>query len=158
MSWTPAYLSLCYCVLITDAATLLEDSILNLCPGMKYPLTCHQKGQSRTNTVTPPVFAVRNGDNGEIKIIRSDDSEYEILSGKLRTGVIPSQNFHLVLENITMEDNDKQFACLNEDDVDYVEDYFFGDHTTIFVPTDEGKTIQVVAIKVSQLGTLVHKP
>ena len=131
-------------VLITDAATLQEYSILRFCPGMKITLTCRQWGRSGIYRVTPPVFAVRNGDNGEIEIIRLDDSRYEILPGKLRTGFIPSQNFYLVLQ-ITMEDNDKQFACLNEDDVDYVEDYFFGDHTTIVVSacSNEGNSPEV---------------
>ena len=99
-------------------------------------------GRSGTDTVTPPVFAMRNGDNGEIEIIRSDDSRYEILPGKLKTGVIPRRNFYLVLDGITMEDNDKQFSCLNEEDVAYKHDYFLGDHTTIVVHSDECKGVQ----------------
>ena len=131
-------------VLITDAARLLEDPILNLCPGMKYPISCQQRGQSGTNnTVTDPVFAVRNGDNGQIDIIRSDDSGYNVFAGNLeiRSG-FPHKKFYLIIDEITLEDNDKQFTCLNEEDVDYVNDYFFGDHTTIFVPSDEGKEIK----------------
>ena len=109
-------------------------------------LTCEQRGQYGSNTVTPPVFAVRNGDNGKIELIKLDDSRYEILPGTLRTGVRPIQNFYLVYGFTTMEDNDKQFACLNENDVDYAEDYFFGDQTTIVVSacSNEGNNPEVI--------------
>ena len=112
---------------------------------MKHPKTkaCQRFGRSRSNTVAEPVFAVRlNGDNGQIDIIRSDNSRYDVFSGKLtRTRSLPHQKFYLVIDEITMEDNGKQFVCIDEDDVDYVEDYFFGDHTTIVVHSNEGEKI-----------------
>ena len=130
--------------MITDAAHLVEEPILNLCPGMRYPIKCQQTGQTRSNTVTAPVFAVRNGDNGQIEIIESDNSNYDFCSGKLdRTGYIPHQNFYLVIDEITMDDNDKQFVCLNKADVGYVGEEFSDFHTTIVVHSDEGKEIQL---------------
>ena len=115
---------------------------MNLCPGMRYPIKCLQTGGFGSNNVTTPVFAVRNGDNSQIDIIRPDNSRYDFFAGKLNKIGIPRQNFYLVIDEITTEDNDKQFACLNEDNVNNVHDYFMGDHTTVFVPSDEGKEIQ----------------
>ena len=105
---------------------------------MKYHITCQQRGRSETNTVTDPVFAVRNGDNGQINIL-SDNSKYDFVSGNLviRSGV-PHQKFYLIIDKITMEDNDKQFVCLNEDDVGDVEEEFSYFNTTIVVHSDEG--------------------
>ena len=110
---------------------------------MKYPLTCQQIGQFGSDVVTPPVFAVRKGDNGQIDLIRSNTSEYNFSSGKLnRTGFLPHQTFYLIVDGITMEDDDSQFVCINEDDVGYVDEYFAEKlHTTIVVPSDEGKEI-----------------
>ena len=79
-----------------------------------------------------------------------DNSDYDFLSGKLTERAegtrLPLQNFYLVIDNITMEDNNKQFACLNENDVDYKHEYFFGDHTTVVVHSDEGKANKVTTI------------
>ena len=38
-----------------------------------------------------------------------------------------------------MEDNDKQFVCIKEKDVAYVDEFFSEFHTTIVVPLEEGK-------------------
>ena len=110
---------------------------------MRYPIKCQQTGRFRSNTVTAPVFAVRNGDNGQIEIIRSDNSNYDFFAGKLnRTGFMPHQNFYLVIDEITMDDNGKQFVCLNEGDVGDVGEEFSEFHATIVVHSDEGKEIQ----------------
>ena len=110
---------------------------------MRYPIKCQQFGRSGSNTVRAPVFAVRSGDNGQIEIISSDDSRYDFYSGKpkVTAGSLPYQAFYLVIDEITMEDNNKQFVCLNKDDIAYVDEVFSEFHTTIVVPSDEGKDI-----------------
>ena len=52
---------------------------------------------------------------------------------------IPHQKFYLIIDKITMEDNDKQFVCLNGDDVGNVGQAFSDFNTTIVVHSDEGK-------------------
>ena len=109
---------------------------------MKYPLTCQQTGRFGSNTVTAPIFAVRNGENGQIDTIRPDNSRYGFFTGKLnKTGSLPHQKFYLIIGEITMEDNDKQFVCIKENEVAYVEESFSTFNTTIIVPSEEGKEL-----------------
>ena len=136
---------------------------------MKYPLTCQQIGQFGSHTVTPPVFAVRKGDYGQIDIIRPDTSDYEFFSGKLNgAGSLPYQSFYLIMDAITREDDDTQVVCINEDDVGSVDEYFSHTesheptYTTIVVPSAEGKDtshtqIQAVHLTFSYFSFLVKK-
>ena len=92
-----------------------EEPILNLCPGMKCPLTCRQTGPSGSNHVTPPVFAVRNGVDGPIKVISAETAGYDVAAGRLNnSSAVPSHLFYLVID-IKMEDNNKQFVCVDAD-------------------------------------------
>ena len=129
----------------TDAARLLEDPILNLRPGIKYPITCRQTtGQSGSDYVTPPamtppVFAVRNGLDSPIEVISAETAGYDIAAGKLNKSGITFQRFYLIIKEVTLGDNNKQFICVdNENEI--TTEAFLGGHTTkIAVSSAEGK-------------------
>ena len=109
---------------------------------MKYPITCRQTDHSDSDHVIPPVFAVRNGQDGSIKVISDETAGYDIAAGKLnRSNGLLFQYFYLIVE-VTLEDNNKQFVCVNENDSENEEslqDAFLNYLTEIVVSSAESK-------------------
>ena len=104
---------------------------------MKYPITCRQTGARFDNgdtMITAPVFAVRNATDGPIEVIRADTpGSYAIAAGKLNDIV---KLFYLILEEVTSEDNNKQFVCVDENESRIkakLEEAYSGYSTTIKV-------------------------
>ena len=127
----------------TDAAILQEPSILDLCPGIKYPITCRQTGISGSD-VTPPVFAVRNGPDGPIEVIQNDTAGYDIAAGKLNHIYITEtyiyhKLFYLILEEVTSADNNKQFVCVDENEESLKTAFEEWPTTTVVVSSSESK-------------------